>query len=109
MALSKKGGKVKLNMVENFFLAGIAAAVSKSVAADQQYKGIMDIVRRVPQEQGVMSFWRGNLANVIRYFPTQALNFAFKERYKRMFAVGKDASFVARLGSNVASGGAAGA
>lgn len=24
------------------------------------------------------SFWRGNLANVIRYFPTQAFNFAFK-------------------------------
>ena len=28
--------------------------------------------------QGFLSFWRGNVVNVIRYFPTQALNFAFK-------------------------------
>ena len=37
---------------------------------------------RVPKEQGVAAFWRGNLANVIRYFPTQALNFMFKDEYK---------------------------
>lgn len=38
----------------------------------------MDVFMRVPAEQGVASFWRGNFANVIRYFPTQALNFMFK-------------------------------
>merc|ERR1719320_2192363 len=27
-----------------------------------------------------MPFWRGNLANCLRYFPTQALNFAFKDK-----------------------------
>jgi len=27
---------------------------------------------------GFLSFWRGNVVNVVRYFPTQALNFAFK-------------------------------
>ena len=31
------------------------------------------------QEQGVSALWRGNMANVLRYFPTQALNFAFKD------------------------------
>jgi hypothetical protein len=30
-------------------------------------------------------FRRGNAANIIRYFPTQALNFAFKDRYKQIF------------------------
>ena len=29
--------------------------------------------------------WRGNGTNVLRYFPTQALNFAFKDNFKRMF------------------------
>ena len=29
-----------------------------------------------------MALWRGNLANVIRYFPTQAINFACKDFYK---------------------------
>ena len=40
---------------------------------------------RVPREQGFFSLWRGNYSNVIRYFPTQAFNFAFKEKYKRLF------------------------
>ena len=48
----------------------------------------MDVLVRVPKEQGFASFWRGNLANVIRYFPTQALNFAFKDTYKRIFMDG---------------------
>jgi len=56
--------------------------VSKQIAADQRYKGIVDCFVRIPKEQGFSSFWRGNLANVIRYFPTQALNFAFKDVYK---------------------------
>ena len=31
---------------------------------------------------GFLPFWRGNLANCLRYFPTQALNFAFKDKIK---------------------------
>ena len=47
--------------------------------------GIANCFTRVSAEQGVLSFWRGNLANVIRYFPTQAFNFAFKDTIKNMF------------------------
>lgn len=36
-----------------------------------RYTGIVNCFVRVSSEQGVASFWRGNLANVIRYFPTQ--------------------------------------
>ena len=50
----------------------------------------------------------GNLANVLRYFPTQALNFAFKDAIKAAFAVPKDASNAVKFGMNIASGGAAG-
>jgi len=32
-----------------------------------------------------MAFWRGNFTNVIRYFPTQAFNFAFKDSIKKLF------------------------
>jgi solute carrier family 25 (mitochondrial adenine nucleotide translocator), member 4/5/6/31 len=65
---------------------------------------------RVNKEQGFASFWRGNLANVIRYFPTQALNFAFKDTYKKVFCPynPKTDPFKFFLG-NMASGGAAGA
>jgi solute carrier family 25 (adenine nucleotide translocator) protein 4/5/6/31 len=50
------------------------------------------------------------LANVIRYFPTQALNFAFKDTYKKVFCPysPKTDPFKFFLG-NMASGGAAGA
>jgi len=62
------------------------------------------------KEQGFASFWRGNLANVIRYFPTQALNFAFKDFYKKIFNPykQKDEPLKFFVG-NCMSGGAAGA
>lgn len=41
------------------------------------YKGVADCFARTYADEGVVSLWRGNTANVIRYFPTQALNFAF--------------------------------
>ena len=35
----------------------------------------------------MVSLWRGNTANVIRYFPTQALNFAFKDYFSEFRGV----------------------
>ncbi|XP_022123900.1 ADP,ATP carrier protein-like [Pieris rapae] len=85
--------------------------VSKQIAEDKRYKGIVDAFIRIPKEQGIGSLWRGNLANVIRYFPTQALNFAFKDVYKGMFleGVNKNTQFWTYFAGNLASGGAAGA
>lgn len=45
---------------------------------------MVDCFVRIPKEQGFAAYWRGNMANVIRYFPTQALNFAFKDKYKQV-------------------------
>ncbi|KAG7189770.1 hypothetical protein KM043_017434 [Ampulex compressa] len=83
---------------------------SKQIKPEQRYKGMVDAFVRIPQETGFLSFWRGNLANVIRYFPTQALNFAFKDKFKALFLedVPKDA-FWKQFAGNLASGGAAGA
>ena len=54
--------------------------------------------------------WRGNLANVIRYFPTQALNFAFKDFYKTIFnPYNPKTEPVKFFVGNCMSGGAAGA
>lgn len=112
---------------QDFVLGGLAAAVSKSISApieriklllqnqgesaaiSRPYTGILDAVRRVPQEQGLSSFWRGNTANVVRYFPTQALNFMFKDKYKKYLGRPRSAGFWPCLLGNVLSGGAAGA
>jgi len=119
-----------ISFAKDFLAGGISAAISKTavapiervklllqvqhaskqISAANQYKGIMDCVVRIPKEQGFMSFWRGNLANVIRYFPTQALNFAFKDKYKKIFLDGIDKNqFWRYFAGNLASGGAAGA
>lgn len=73
--------------------------------------GMVDCFVRIPKEQGVLAYWRGNAANVIRYFPTQALNFAFKDKYKQIFLSGVDkkTQFWRYFLGNLASGGAAGA
>ncbi|XP_012279397.1 ADP,ATP carrier protein 2 [Orussus abietinus] len=85
--------------------------ISKQIAEDQRYKGMVDCFIRIPKEQGFLSYWRGNFANVIRYFPTQALNFAFKDKYKQVFlgGVDKNTQFTRYFLGNLASGGAAGA
>jgi len=118
-----------LGFVENFMLSGIAAGVSKTIAApiervkllvqnqdemikqgrlDKPYSGVIDCTKRTLATEGIAPFWRGNLANVLRYFPTQALNFAFKDTIKAAFATPKDASPGRKFATNIASGGAAG-
>merc|ERR1712231_51501 len=87
---AKKGS----NPFASFIKGGISATVSKTAVApieriklllqvqatstqiSDPYKGIVDCATRVYKEQGPGAFWRGNTANIIRYFPTQALNFA---------------------------------
>jgi solute carrier family 25 (adenine nucleotide translocator) protein 4/5/6/31 len=115
----------------DFMMGGVSAAVAKTAAAPIErvklliqnqdemiksgrlstpYKGITECFTRVISEEGVISLWRGNLANVLRYFPTQALNFAFKDQLKRLFgySVQKDGYWKSFAG-NIASGGVAGA
>merc|ERR1719436_2305222 len=75
---------------------------------DKPYTGVLDCTKRVMATEGIAPFWRGNLANVLRYFPTQALNFAFKDTIKALFATPKDASNATKFATNIASGGAAG-
>lgn len=75
-----------------------------------RYTGIVNCFSRVASEQGIAAFWRGNLTNIIRYFPTQAFNFAFKDGIKAMFPkVDKNTQFLKFFLINVASGGMAGA
>lgn len=135
------GGKTKkekddgksdaVKFAQDLAAGGVAGAISKTVVApiervklllqvqdaqqtiavDKRYKGISDVLIRVPKEQGFFSLWRGNTSNVIRYFPVQALNFAFKDSYRRIFLEGVDkkTQFWRFFAGNLASGGAAGA
>jgi solute carrier family 25 (adenine nucleotide translocator) protein 4/5/6/31 len=129
--MSVKKENSPINFLIDFGMGGVSAAVSKTAAAPIEriklliqnqdemikagrlstpYKGIGDCFKRVIAEEGFGSLWRGNLANVLRYFPTQALNFAFKDQFKRMFGYSKEKDGYAKwFAGNLASGGAAGA
>jgi len=119
-----------LSFAENFLLSGAAAVVSKTAAAPierikllvqnqdemikqgrltEPYKGVIDCFKRTIADEGVGPLWRGNMANCLRYFPTQALNFAFKDKIKAQFKPSKSDPKLTILGKNVAAGGAAGA
>ncbi|KAG0236901.1 ADP/ATP carrier protein [Actinomortierella wolfii] len=114
----------------DFMMGGVMAAVAKTAAApiervklmiqsqdemlktgrlSHPYKGITDCFRRVIAEEGAAQLWRGNTANVIRYFPTQALNFAFRDYFKSMIKVNKSEGYGKWFAANIANGAAAGA
>jgi len=76
----------------------------------QRYTGIGNCFTRVAAEQGIGAFWRGNFVNILRYFPTQAFNFAFKDTIKAMFPkYSPKKDFWSFFAVNMASGGLAGA
>ncbi|KAJ7582966.1 mitochondrial carrier [Mycena floridula] len=122
--------KTPKDFAADFLMGGVAAAVSKTGAAPIEriklliqnqdemikqgrlstpYKGIGDAFGRTYREEGIRSWWRGNSANVIRYFPTQALNFAFKDYFKSLFGFRKSEGYWTWVASNVISGAMAGA
>jgi solute carrier family 25 (adenine nucleotide translocator) protein 4/5/6/31 len=91
-------------------MGGVSAAISKTIAAPieliklrlqnmdamlkagtitKPYTGMVDVATRVVEEEGFRALWKGNGTNVLRYFPTQALNFAFKDYFKRLFKKSK--------------------
>jgi solute carrier family 25 (adenine nucleotide translocator) protein 4/5/6/31 len=129
--MSAPAKQQKSNFWIDFMMGGISAAISKTAAAPiervklilqtqdanpkiiasgNKYKGIVNCFQRVVAEEGPKELWRGNMANVIRYFPTQALNFSFKDFYKRTFCpYNPDTEFFKFFLGNLASGGAAGA
>jgi len=120
------------DFVVNFLAGGVSGAVAKTCTAPiervklliqtqdanpkiisgevARYTGIVDCFSRVASEQGIGAFWRGNFTNILRYFPTQAFNFAFKDGIKAMFPkADKNTEFGKFFAINMASGGLAGA
>lgn len=116
----------------DFLAGGVSGAISKTATAPiervklviqtqdanpkiisgevARYTGMGDAFARITKEQGVGAFWRGNATNIIRYFPTQAFNLAFKDNIKKAFPkYDKNKQFWSFFATQLASGGAAGA
>lgn len=120
---AKKKDKWYEALAKDFLTGGVSAAISKTINAPFErvklllqtktgnYTSVWNCLRRLPVEDGALAYWRGNFANVIRYFPTQAMNFAFKDFYKNLFMPKgqKNYSYWDAFWRNLLSGGGAGA
>jgi len=120
---SDNGLGKSLNFVTNLVTGGTAASIAKTLNAPLErvklinqtnpgrYSGLVDCLVSLPKEEGPLAYWRGNGANVLRYFPTQALNFAFKDEFKTMFMpLGmKNYSYTQQFLRGLLAGGGAGA
>ena len=108
--------------IRRFVAGGISGAVAKTVTApleaiklklqytEDDDEGALDCARRIFEREGWRGFYRGNLANVLRYFPTQAFNFAFKDKIKRLMPkVDRKKHPWRAFAVNMVSGGIAGA
>merc|ERR1712110_661254 len=132
---TKMGKKKEVSFQDfmiDFAAGGVSGAVSKTLTAPivrvklviqtqdanpkivsgeiPRYTGIGNCFSRIHSEQGMGAFWRGNGTNIIRYFPTQAFNLAFKDTIKGLFPkYNKKTDFWKFFGTQLASGGMAGA
>ena len=108
--------------IRRFVAEGISGAVAKTVTApleaiklklqyaEDDDEGALDCARRIFAREGWRGFYRGYLANVLRYFPTQAFNFAFKDKIKRLMPkVDRKKHPWRAFAVNIVSGGIAGA
>jgi solute carrier family 25 (adenine nucleotide translocator) protein 4/5/6/31 len=126
---------IKLNFIEDYILASIAAITWKTISApidrvkisisiqdewirqkrlQKPFTGLIDCAKWLVRNEGITSLWKSNFHNTIRYFPTQALNFALKGQIQRLDVLKKphqneiDSNSFQRLGKNIIVGGLAG-
>eukprot|EP00941_MAST-03F_sp_MAST-3F-sp1_P002290 g2290.t1 len=52
--------------------------------SNPKYKGISHAVTTILKEDGVLAFWKGNGANVLRVIPVYALKFGFNDSFKSL-------------------------
>jgi Mitochondrial carrier protein len=63
-----------------------ATNASAGVAKNNEFSGsLYSVGKRVLKEEGLLSFWKGNLTSVIHRFPYSAINFTVYDRLRTTF------------------------
>lgn len=114
----------------DFCVGGFAAFVAKTVAAPverlkiifqtqnenklildgsvKRHKNMLQTIGRLTKDHGVLSWWRGNLPNVIRYVPQQAITFGTKDVIRARIVPDKKEGTTKVLIGNIVAGALAG-
>jgi solute carrier family 25 (adenine nucleotide translocator) protein 4/5/6/31 len=134
--IKDKTPREKRPFYQNFLIGGFSASITKTLVApieriklirqiiyiaqhkipknNQQvllsYKDISTSFQTILHNEGPLSFWRGNTANVLKYLVAQALNFGFKEQFGAALTANIDPAtqFYSFMSLNYVSGGLAG-
>ena len=69
-----------------------------------EYRGVFDCVRRIINSEGFIAFWKGNGANLLRFYPSETFNFLTKEAIQAWVRKSGVVSERGRLGVNFLSG-----
>lgn len=82
-------------IIIDFLSGGISGSIAKTITAPLEVvklikqteshdkltkRGILSSLKKIINEKGILTLWRGNLSNLLRYFPLQAINFSVKEQ-----------------------------
>jgi solute carrier family 25 (mitochondrial adenine nucleotide translocator), member 4/5/6/31 len=115
------------SFLAEFVFGGTAAFISKSIASPievvklrlqvqhallekgiiaYRYQGILDCFRRLYLENGIAAFFKGNATNALRFFLTQALNFSFRDLFRKLI---EERNGESNFTGNLLAGAAAGA
>jgi len=111
-----------IKFATDFVIGGASASIAKTINSPLEvaklrlqtqrgmYNGIVDCLVRIPREEGFFAYWKGNATNVLRYFPTQALNFAINDSVNGLFFPNgkRNYSYEQQLWRGLVAGGAAG-
>ena len=115
-----KSGVGPAEFAKDLILGGSSGCLAKTICAPlervkivlqtaKSNDGMLRTAQAIVRDQGTTALWRGNLTNCARYFPTQAINFACKERYQKLLVPDRANGFAPWFLGYLAAGGAAGA
>jgi solute carrier family 25 (adenine nucleotide translocator) protein 4/5/6/31 len=96
--------------ITDFSIGALSSIISKTVASpleviklqmqnqdellkqniiSKPYTSILNCLIRLIKEGGIQNLYRGNLINILFYFPTQSVNFALKPHFKTLLSKNK--------------------
>lgn len=101
VAAEKPKAKKHGESLKHLLAGGVAGAISRTCVSPLErlkilyqvqptsqirYKGIVDSLRTILKEEGIMGYFKGNGTNVIRIFPYSAVQFAAYEQFASLMA-----------------------
>ena len=81
----------------------------KNGVITSNYKGPIDCLSQIIRKEGFLAFWKGNFAQILKYFPNLFLTLSFKNSFDKYKYQKNEVGYLKWLSGNLLSAGLAGA